>query len=107
LLERIGILEATLEERIRKAVEEAVARATAPLLAIIAEKDAEILRLKSQLAKDSSNSSKPPSSNGFKKVPNNRERSGKKRGGQKGHKGVRLNPTFGKNPKKSCNQAIS
>jgi len=91
LLERIGILEATLEERIRKAVEEAVARATAPLLAIIAEKDAEILRLKSQLAKDSSNSSKPPSSNGFKKVPNNRERSGKKRGGQKGHKGVRLN----------------
>ena len=91
LLERIDVLEATIEERISKAVEEAVAKATAPLLAIISEKDTEILRLKSQLEKDSSNSSIPPGRNGFKKIPNNREKSGRRPGGQKGHKGVRLN----------------
>jgi transposase len=91
LQKRIDELESTLEERIKKAVDEAVAKATEPLLAIIAEKDKEILRLKAQLGKDSSNSSKPPSSNGFKKIPNNREKSGKKQGGQRGHKGSRLN----------------
>ena len=36
------------------------------------------------------NSSKPPSTDGFKAVPNNRERSGKKQGGQAGHTGCRL-----------------
>jgi hypothetical protein len=49
------------------------------------------MRLKAQLKKDSSNSSKPPTTNGFKKIPNNREKSGKKQGGQFGHKGFRLN----------------
>lgn len=57
----------------------------------IAEKEDEILRLKTQLCKDSSNSSKPSSSNGFKKVLNNREKSGRRQGGQPGHKGTRLN----------------
>jgi len=90
LHERIETLEATMEERIAKAVEEAVAKATAPLMEMIAEKDKEILRLKAQIDKDSSNSSKPPGSNGFKKIPNNREKSGKKQGGQPGHKGHRL-----------------
>jgi len=91
LSERVANLEATLEEKINTAVEEAVAKATAPLLAVIAEKDKEILRLKSQLDKDSTNSSKPSGSNGFKKIPNNREKSTKKQGGQHGHRGVRLN----------------
>jgi len=91
LRKRIEALEATMEERIKKAVEEAVAAAVAPLHAIIAEKDKEIMRLKSQLNKDSSNSSKPPGSNGFKKIPNNREKSNKEQGGQHGHKGNRLN----------------
>jgi hypothetical protein len=50
----------------------------------------EIERLKAIINKDSSNSSKPPGSNGFKDVPNSRERSGKSRGGQKGHLGHRL-----------------
>jgi hypothetical protein len=45
------------------------------------------LRLKSQLDKNSGNSSKPPSSNGLKPVPNSREPSERKQGGQKGHKG--------------------
>jgi len=91
LRERITVLETSMEERIKKAVEEAVAKAIEPLQQTIAEKDKEILRLKSQIEKDSSNSSKPPSSNGFKKIPNNREKSGKKQGGQYGHRGTRLN----------------
>ena len=91
LRKRIDDLEATVGEKIAKTVEEAVAKATAPLLGLIASKDEEILRLKSQLGKDSSNSSKPPGSNGYKKVLNNREKSAKKQGGQHGHRGARLN----------------
>ena len=91
LHKRIEALEATMEERIKQSVAEAVAKAIEPLHKIIAEKDNEILRLKTQINKDSSNSSKPTTSNGFKKVPNNREKSGKKQGGQQGHKGTRLN----------------
>lgn len=46
----------------------------------------EILRLKSKNDKDSSNSSKPSGTNGFKKViVNRREKSNNKQGGQKGH----------------------
>ena len=51
----------------------------------------EIERLKNNNDKDSSNSSKPSSTNGYKKViTNNREKSGKKQGGQVGHKGETL-----------------
>jgi uncharacterized small protein (DUF1192 family) len=91
-------LKSSISERISKAVEEAVAHATAPLLAKIDEQrkdilslNSEILRLKAQLNKNSSNSSKPPNTNNFKKIPNNREASVKKRGGQLGHEGSRLN----------------
>ena len=52
----------------------------------IAEQAKEILRLKSKNNKDSSNSSKPSSTDGFKKViTNRREKSGKQKGGQKNH----------------------
>lgn len=51
----------------------------------------EIERLKNNNNKDSSNSSKPSSTNGFKKViTNNREKTNRKRGGQKNHKGTTL-----------------
>jgi hypothetical protein len=94
LRNRVAELENTLEKQIARAVDIAVAEAVAPLNARIAElegivevKDNEILRLKSQLDKNSSNSSKPPSRDGLKPVPNSREPSVRRQGGQKGHKG--------------------
>jgi transposase len=60
----------------------------------IAALEAEVADLRRQLGQDSSNSSKPPSSDGLKKKPrvpgSLRGRSGKASGGQKGHKGDRL-----------------
>lgn len=47
-------------------------------------------RLKKQINNDSNNSSKPPSTDIKKNIPNNREKSNKKRGGQQGHKGYSL-----------------
>lgn len=47
---------------------------------------AENERLKNNNKKDSSNSSKPSSTNGSKIISNNREKSNKAKGGQKGHK---------------------
>jgi len=44
-------------------------------------------KLKAIINKDSSNSSKPPSSDGFKKICNSREKTGRKPGGQTGHPG--------------------
>ena len=67
-----------------KEVREIVAEAIAPLLARIAELEAEVARLK----KDSSTSSKPPSSDIVNPKPKTAERRGKKRrkGGQPGHR---------------------
>jgi len=86
-----------LNDSIDERIVEAVEKACAPLYERIAylesenkRKDAEISRLKGQINKDSSNSSKPPSTNGFKKVFNSREKSDKSVGGQKGHKGYTL-----------------
>ena len=57
---------------------------------------ARIAELERQLGLNSSNSGKPPSSDGLKKPPrvsNLRERSGKRPGGQKGHPGETLRRT--------------
>lgn len=59
----------------------------------VATQNDQILKLKSRINKDSDNSSKPSSTNGFKKpIQNSREKTGKKIGGQVGHKGFTLYP---------------
>jgi len=78
------------EETMRTRIESAVAEIAAPLLEQVAQAHLEIARLKAIINKDSSNSSKPSSKNGFRRVPNTREKSGKPRGGQIGHPGHRL-----------------
>ena len=79
-----------LEGLIKKAVETAVNEAVTPLKEELIKAHMEIKRQRAIINKDSSNSSKPPSANGFKAIPNNREKSGLKQGGQKGHPGHRL-----------------
>ena len=49
-----------------------------------------IQKLMSIMGKNSSNSSKPPGSNGLKKIPNNRDKSQRPLGAPKGHPGHRL-----------------
>jgi transposase len=63
---------------------------TAAMEEVRAKFTAEIERLKAQINKNSGNSSKPPSQDGFKRVQNSREPSGRKSGGQSGHLGKRL-----------------
>ncbi len=61
----------------------------------INELEAEVASLKSQLSKNSHNSSKPPSSDGLTKpklTKSQRAKSGRKAGGQKGHTGITLQP---------------
>ena len=81
----------TIQPQIAAAVLEAVASATVPLLEDLDKAHKEIARLKAIVNKDSSNSSKPPGQNGFKRHRHNsREKSGRKIGGQTGHVGHRL-----------------
>jgi len=65
---------------------------------IIREQAEKIKALELILKKDSHNSSKSPSGDKFRKVKNNRVKSEKKSGGQKGHKGKTLN--LSENPDK-------
>jgi transposase len=60
------------------------------LTAQVAALSGEVAELKGRLAKDSHNSSKPPSSDGLRKPKSLRPQSGKKCGGQKGHPGSTL-----------------
>ena len=93
LNQRLDNLSVSLDSRI----EAAISKATKPLEEMIKQKDLElekaqqeILRLLAAKDKDSENSSKPPSSNGFRKILNSREPSNRKTGGQPGHKGHTL-----------------
>jgi hypothetical protein len=91
LREKISEIEATMAEQIGESVKEAVNQATAPLLEELSKAHKKIAKLNAIINKDSTNSSKPSSTNGLKKVVlNSRKRSGKKQGGQKGHRGSRL-----------------
>ena len=84
------------EEEIRAAIrqgEDATVALVSNLLEVISLLAARVQSLEDQLAKNSSNSGKPPSSDGLKKGPRPRslrQRSGKKSGAQPGHKGYRL-----------------
>jgi transposase len=60
---------------------------------IVSRQETQIQTLKEQVAKNSRNSSKPPSSDGFNKKPtpkSQRKKSGKRPGGQLGHEGTTL-----------------
>jgi hypothetical protein len=92
LKQQIKIIKHTIEEQITKAI----TNATTPLKQQIQQlqtqqhhinqlQEQEILRLKTQINKNSTNSSKPPSTNNsFKKIiHNNREKTGRQTGAQK------------------------
>jgi len=85
------------EEDMNRRISEAIEKAIIPFKEEIASKDnelskanKEINRLKATINKNSGNSSKPPSTNGLKNIPNSREKTGNPPGGKKGHKGHRL-----------------
>jgi transposase len=85
-MDQVAALEQLLATALRRIVELEIA------LASLAQENADLRR---QLAKNSSNSSKPPSSDGLKKpAPRSlRGKSGKKSGGQAGHRGDTLRQT--------------
>lgn len=74
--------------------EEAVVQVIVQLVTLVRQREARIQELEDRLARNSQNSSKLPSSDGYRKpAPQSmRHRSGKKAGGQEGHKGIRLEP---------------
>jgi len=89
-------LQLPTEEEIRTALrqgEEAAVSLVSDLLQVISLLVARVQSLEDQVAKNSRNSGKPPSSDGLKKgsPPRSlRQRSGKQSGAQPGHKGQRL-----------------
>jgi transposase len=96
--DNIGVqsLKLPSEEEIRSAIrqgEDTTVELISSLLHIIIVQAARIQALEDQLAKNSGNSGKPPSSDGLKKVSTKRSlrrSSGKKSGAQPGHPGHRL-----------------
>ncbi|MGC8501403.1 MAG: DUF6444 domain-containing protein, partial [Leptospirillia bacterium] len=81
-----------LSEQLQKATEQNIS-----LTDLVKKKDARIKELEARLRQDSHNSHKPPSTDGYQKpAPKNRSlrrKSGKKSGGQPGHKGETLKQT--------------
>ena len=79
---RVQMIEAPYKKEILEL--KAVIKAQAIEIALLKEETA---ALKEMVSKNSGNSSKPPSSDAFKKIRNSRKPTGKKPGGQVGHKG--------------------
>lgn len=90
----MNIEELVKELEAQRAENQALRNDLAQALERLEEANARIKHLEGQAAKDSHNSSKPPSTNGFKepvrKTQSLREKSGKKTGGQPGHPGKTL-----------------
>lgn len=81
------------EKNTENRIQEAVDKATEDLQKQLKEKNAEIALLRAQLNNNSSNSGIPTSRTPIgekKKIPNTRKKSGRKKGGQKGHKRHKL-----------------
>lgn len=60
------------------------------IVAIIQSLEARIAELERQLNMNSQNSSRPPSTDGFKRPQKKRKKTGKRPGGQEGHEGRTL-----------------
>ena len=95
-VEKMSVEITMLKTSHRKEIEElkeTINKQSAQIEALKAENQ----KLKDMINKNSANSDKPPSTDGFKKIPNSREKSEKKIGGQIGHKGhvpkLYANPT--------------
>src|SRR6266516_7892331 len=90
----MNVEELVKELEAQKAENQTLRNDLAKALERLEEANARIKQLEGQAAKDSHNSSKPPSTNGFKepmrKTQSLREKSGKKSGGQPGHPGQPL-----------------
>ena len=69
---------------------EAMQKQNETLISTIKDLQETIKELQCKLGKDSHNSSKPSSSNPFKKQKSLREKTGRKQGGQKGHSGSHM-----------------
>lgn len=80
-----------MREQLRQLNKEQLIDIILELRGVVQRQEARIQALEDQLAKNSGNSSKPPSSDGLKKKPGSLREKGKRQsGGQKGHQGKTL-----------------